>query len=74
MIFDVGTVLAALSLEAAALMAFAAGIVCGSLLTCCCLSRCGEHAELNSRLRKGPGFFQCPFLWGFVKRHIYPRD
>ena len=51
---DVGTMLAALSLEAAAAMVFAAGVVCGSLLTCCCLSQRGEHAESNSRLKKEP--------------------
>ena len=53
MALDVGTMLAALSLEAAAAMVFAAGIICGSLLTCCCLSRRREHAEF-SRLKKEP--------------------
>ena len=44
--------LAALSLEAAAALVFAVGVVCGSLLTCCCLSRRREHAVFNSRLKK----------------------
>ena len=46
--------LAALSLEAAAAMVFAAGVICGRLLTCCCLSRRCEHADFQSRLKKEP--------------------
>ena len=42
-----------LRLEAAAAMVFAAGVICGSLLTCCCLSRRRERAEF-SRLKKEP--------------------
>ena len=54
MALDVGTMLAALSLEAAAAMVFAAGVICGSLLTCCCLSRCCEHVDFQRRLKKEP--------------------
>ena len=54
MALDVGTMLAALSLEAAAGMVFAVGVICGSLLTCCCLNRCREHADFQSRLKKEP--------------------
>ena len=49
---DVGATLAALSLEAAAALVFAAGVLCGSLLTCCCLSRRCEHDDFRSRLKK----------------------
>ena len=44
---DVETALAALSLEAAATLVFAAGFLLGCLLTCCCL-RCRKHAEPDS--------------------------
>ena len=54
MALDVGTMLAALSLEAAAAMVFAAGVICGSLLTCCCLSRRCEPADVQIRLKKEP--------------------
>ena len=54
MALDVGTMLAALSLEAAAVMVFAAGVICGSLLTCCCLSRRRERADFHSCLKKEP--------------------
>ena len=45
------------------------GVVCGSLLTCSCLSRRREHAELN-RLKNEPEttvvLLQCLMLWGMV--------
>ena len=46
---DVETALAALSLEAAAALVFAAGFLLGCLLTCCCL-RCRKHAEPESQV------------------------
>ena len=51
---DVGATLAALGLEAAAALVFAAGVICDILLTCCCLSRRCEHADFQSRLKKEP--------------------
>ena len=53
----VGAMLAALGLEAAAALVFAAGVIFGSLLTCCCLSRRREHADFQSRLKKAEGTF-----------------
>ena len=50
MALDVGTML---SLDAAAAMVFAAGVMCGSLLPFC-LSRRREHPDFHSRLKKVP--------------------
>ena len=49
MMLDVETALAALSLEAAAALVFAAGFLLGCLLTCCCLRR-RKHAEPESQV------------------------
>ena len=44
--------LAAISLEAAAVMVFAAEVICGSLLTCCCLSRCRDKTNKTKQNNK----------------------